>query len=298
MPLFRSLAEWPRRAADLPAVPRLRRVLLGDPAGFEVLEAINVHMRDASGALHRVDRARAREQWEALAAAYRRCGVEVAVMPAPPGLPDFCFAANPSMAVPLPDGRVEWWLSRMAHPSRRREVESHAAFARERGLALREMPDSVARFEGTGDGLFHPGRFLLHAGVGPRSDEAAWRALAEAHPGLDVLLYSLPNENFYHLDTALAPLDETRALLVREAFDARGLELAKAAFPASFEVPPEEALRFAANAHCPDGRHVLLQRGCPRTESWLHAQGLVPVPLETSEFLKSGGSVFCLKQSW
>ena len=281
-------------------MPPLDRVILGDPSGFEVREAQNIHMRDAAGALNRVDRDAALAQWRALRDAYRKVGIEVAVLDAPtaPALADFCFAANPSMVVPLPDGTKEMWLSRMAHLSRRGETEHHRRFAIERGIPVREMPPGVAKFEGTGDGLFHPGRFLLHAGIGARTDASAWAALAAAHPTLDVLLYSLANENFYHLDTALAPLDETHALLVREAFDARGLALARAAFPNVFEVPLEEAMRFAANAHSPDGRHVLIQRGCDATESWLRSRGFVAVPVETGEFLKSGGSVFCLKQSW
>ena len=41
---------------------------------------------------------------------------------------------------------------------------------------------------------------------------------------------------------------------------------------------------------------MLLQAGCPRTEKALRARGYEPVPLETGEFRKSGGSVFCLKQ--
>jgi N-dimethylarginine dimethylaminohydrolase len=298
MPLYDRASAWPRRPCDLPTVPRLTRVLLGDPEHFDVVEAINPHMRDAKGGLQRVDPVKARGEWYSLSALYAVCGIDVTVLHALPGHADFCFAANPSMVVPLPDGRRHWWLSRMAHPSRRGEVKAHAAFARARGIPTRRMPRPVVKFEGTGDGLFHPGRFLLHAGTGPRTDVKAWAALAKAYPKLDVLLYELVDERFYHLDTALAPLDETHALVVREALTRSGLALARAAFPKLFEVPMAEALRFAANAHCPDGRHVFLQRGCPRTEAWLTRQGFEPVPLETGEFVKSGGSVFCLKLSW
>jgi len=40
---------------------------------------------------------------------------------------------------------------------------------------------------------------------------------------------------------------------------------------------------------------VLLQRGCERTSAALRAAGFTVRELETSEFLKSGGSVFCMK---
>lgn len=298
MPLYEDAPAWRRRGSGPSPVRPLTRVLLADPANFDVLEAQNVHMQSPTGALHRVDRGRARRQWETLAEAYRSRGIEVSILEPHAGHADFCFVANPGLVLPLPDGTTELWLSRMRHPSRRGEERALERFGRARGMAIREMPPSIPCFEGTGDGLLHPGRFLLHAGVGPRTDRAAWEALAAAHPDLHVFLLELRDERFYHLDTALCALDAARALVVREAFDDRGYGLLREVFPTVFEVPLEEALRFAANAHCPDGRHVFLERGCTETERWLERQGFEPVPIETGEFLKSGGSVFCLKQSY
>jgi len=107
MVLVRRAAAWPRRPVELPAIPRLDRILLGDPAEFDVREAHNPHMLAANGALQRVDRERARQQWETLAGHYRKLGLEVAVLPAEPGLPDLCFTANPSLVLPLPGGGGE-----------------------------------------------------------------------------------------------------------------------------------------------------------------------------------------------
>ncbi len=298
MGTYAKLEQWKRRVEDLPRVEGLRRVLLGDPGAFQVAEAINVHMRDASGRLQRIDPSAARQEWEALAAAYRALGVEVHVLPARPELPDLCFTANPSLALPLPEKGEEIWLARMAHPSRAGEVPLHEAFFRERGLPIRTMPPQVPRFEGCGDGVLHPRRFLIHAGVGPRSDARAWEALAAAHPELEILLYRLEDPRFYHLDTALAPLDEKTALYVPEAFDRAGRALLRAAFEDAIPLSIEEALRFAANAHCPDGEHVLIQADCPQATAALRARGFLPIPLETAEFRKSGGSVFCLKMAF
>lgn len=295
MGLYRTAADWPRRAEALPAVALFRSVLLGDPAGFDVVEAQNVHMTGAGGRLHRVDREAARAQWHSLLEAYRGIGLEVELLPARPELPDAVFTANPALVLSLPDGGREAWLGRMAHPSRQPEVALHEEFLRRRGIPVRAMPAAVERFEGCGDGVLHPGRFLLHAGVGARSSERAWEVLAAAHPDLDVLVYRLQDERFYHLDTALAPLTERTALYVREAFDADGLALLQAAFPKAIEVPLAEALRFACNAHCPDRQHVLIQRGCAATVAELRRREFEPIELETGEFLKSGGSVFCLK---
>ncbi len=297
MALFARAADWPRRAADLPRVAPPDAVLLADPAHFIVEEIHNPHSAGADGAPNRVDATRARAQWDDLATAYLRLGCRVERLSAAPGLPDLCFSANPTLFLPTPAGG-DIWASRMTHASRRPEVELHRAWFRARGLAARELPETVRRFEGGGDGIPHPGRFLLHAGSGPRSERAAWEAIAAAHPQMDVLLYELGDPRFYHLDTALAALDETRCLFVPEAFDRAGLDLLRAAFADPIAIPMDEAMNFAGNAHCPDGRHVLLQRGSPRTEAALRERGFTPIPLDTGEFMKSGGSVFCLKQAF
>lgn len=296
MGLHERLSDWPRRAGDLPAIPPPLGVLLADPSEFAVLAVHNPHMTDARGELQRVDADAARTQWLQLAGAYSALGQRVELLKPEPGLPDLCFAANPSLVLPLPGG-CEAWMARMTHASRRPETEVHRRWYQRRGVAVREMPESVQRFEGGGDGIPHPGRHLLHAGVGPRSERAAWAAISAAHPALDVLLYELKDPRFYHLDTALAALTETTCLYVPAAFDDRGIALLRAAFLHALAIPRAEALNFAGNAHCPDGRHVLISRGNPGTERLLLKHGLKPVPIDTAEFQKSGGSVYCLKQS-
>jgi N-dimethylarginine dimethylaminohydrolase len=80
------------------------------------------------------------------------------------------------------------------------------------------------------------------------------------------------------------------------AFDDDGLALIHDLFERVIEAPEDEARElFACNAHCPDEEHVLIQRGCDTTTRLLRDAGFAPVELETSEFLKAGGSVFCMK---
>ncbi len=295
MPIFDTAAAWPRRALDCLPVEQSRAVLLGHPGDFEVAEAQNAHMRAADGSLQQIDPMRALEQWQALHDAYQSIGLHTHVLESGAGLADLCFTANPSLVLACPEQEREAWLAKMRHASRRPESAQHAEFHRARGVRVREMPEQVKRFEGCGDGVQHPKRFLMHAGVGPRSSGEAWDWLAEAHPELDLLRYQLVDERFYHLDTALAPLDEQTALFVPEAFDAAGRALVEAAFPQAIALPLHESLNFAGNAHCPDGQHVLIDSACTETCAALQTAGFTPIPLDTSEFRKSGGSVFCLK---
>ena len=298
MPCYSRLSDWPRRNADLPDTEQLKSVLLGHPGEFQVLEAINTHMRAADGQLNEIDLDLALRQWQRLKTAYEGIGIKTSTLPAQPGLADTCFAANPAMTLPLPDGDKHVWLARMAHSSRKPESELHRTFFEGLNFPIRRMPDRVHRFEGCGDAVLHPECFLIHGGIGPRTDPKAWQALADAYPELDILTYDLVDERFYHLDTALAPLNRNIALYVSEAFTSEGLELLQEAFPIALPLPLEEALLFAGNAHCPDGRHVLIEEACRLTQSMLTELGFKPIPIPTSEFRKSGGSVFCLKQSY
>jgi len=271
---------------------------MGDPASFAVEAEHNPHMRSEDGSLQIVQNEIACQQWQSLADAYESIGIQVATLPHRAGLVDLCFSANPALVLPMPNGKRIVWLSRMAHDSRQGEVSLHEEFFQAQGIPVRNFPSDVQLFEGTGDGILHPGRFILHAGVGPRSKANAWEHLATENPDLEVFLYELQDSRFYHLDTALVPLDESTAMAVPEAFDQKGKDLIHHLFPNAFSIPLEEALRFAGNAHCPDGKHVLLQEGNPVTEENLVERGFTPIPLQTSEFMKSGGSVFCLKLSW
>lgn len=299
MPLIAQLNAWPRRPADLPSVALAQHVLMADPASFTVKEVHNPFMAAADGRPLHIDSAIARQQWLDLFAAFRNhAGIKCVALPAVRGLADLCFTANPSLALPLPDGSTEIWIGRMAHASRKHEQSQHERYFRQLGFEPRHMPESVEKFECHGDGILHPGRFLMHVGIGPRSCKEAWEVLAAAHPQLDLLIYQLQDPRFYHLDTALAALDEDSALFVPEAFDAAGLELLHGAFPNAIALSVEEALNFAGNAFCPDKKHVFLQAGCSALQEKLQAHGFTPVPVQTSEFMKSGGSVFCLKMAY
>lgn len=276
------------------------QVLLADPAAFTVAAAQNPHMRSADGGLQQIDPEAARDQWEDLLAAFQQAGQECHVLAAAPDLPDLVFTANPSMILPPTPASEEReiWLSRMAHRSRRGEVVLHANFFRDRGFALHEFPGNVGSVEGHGDILRQPNSAQLHVGISPRSQGAAWDHLARRRSDWHFSAYELADPRFYHLDTALAILDERRALVVPHAFTHGDLDRLRRHFPEAFLLNQDEAMAFAGNAWCPDGEHVFLQSGLPRVEDWLNQQGFTPVGVETSEFRKSGGSVFCLKQAF
>lgn len=217
----------------------------------------------------------------------------------PETLHDAVFCAN--VAVPYPEQR-RVVLARMAAQSRADEPAYAAAWFEDNGYGVDRLPTGVGPFEGTGDAIWHPGRRLLWGGVGERTDRAAYDHLAEV---LDVPVLTLDptdridDDVFFHLDICFSPLDEETVLLVREVFDDEELSVIEGCFEQVIDVPYEEGRPggdYAANAHCPDGEHVLLQASATETIERLDAAGFTPVPVETSAFIEGcAGSVFCLK---
>jgi N-dimethylarginine dimethylaminohydrolase len=277
----------------LPVVPLPRQVLLASPEHFDVTYVINPHME---GKIGTVDRDEAQRQWEALRDAYGRLNLEVHTLKGERDLPDMVFCANQTLPYHTQGGERGVVLSRMHAAQRRAEVEYFRRFFREQGYETVSLPDDVAGdFEGMGDAIWHPGRYLLWGGYGYRTDVAVYEDISR-RLDLDVIALSLVDADFYHLDTCFCPFDERTVLIYPPAFDADGLALIHHVFERVLEAPEDDARqRFACNAHCPDGKHVLLQRGSTETVRQIREAGFEPVELDTSEFLKSGGSVFCMK---
>jgi N-dimethylarginine dimethylaminohydrolase len=263
-------------------------VLLCAPDHFAVVDVKNAFMEKNLG---KVDRARARGQWDALAATFRGIGLAVETLPPLPGCEDMVFTANPSFTGVSKRGKKVAVLSRMRHESRQREVAAHGEWLAAHGYDVIESP---VPFEGGGDAVWHPGRRVLWAGYGQRSVKEVYPFLAEVF-GVETLVVELKTD-FYHLDTCLCPLDRKTALVYPEAFTRPGLALVRRHFKQVIEADEADARdRFACNALAWD-KHVVIQRGCTALEGKLGKAGFEAHPVETGEFLKSGGSVYCMKQ--
>jgi N-dimethylarginine dimethylaminohydrolase len=278
--------------AAVPERPEPQRILMCTPDAFDVVDVKNAFMEGNVGT---VDREVAREQWEALRRAFEAAGHEVLTIDGAPGREDMVFAANQVLPGMGDDGRPYVVLSHMRHPSRRREVPYFRAWFEQRGYSILELPDSVDLFEGQGDAIWHPRTALLWGGYGHRTTLAAYEAISELL-GVPVIALELVHESFYHLDTAFCALAPDAALVYPGAFTAEGLEMIRRLFPRVIEVGDREASEtFACNAHALDGRTVVIQSGAAETVARLAAAGFYPVEVETGEFIKSGGSVFCMK---
>lgn len=277
-------------------LPR-HKVLFVHPRCFKIENPINVHMMDEFGVPHTVSTAVAEDQWQRLVEVYQRLGFTCHVINVDSRLPDMVFCANQTYPFLAPDGALHVLLSEMRSSFRKPEVPYFASFFAEQGYSLHRPPEgSSFCVEGMGDLLpLSQGQAIL-AGHGPRTDREAldWVSTVTGWP---VVALELPNPKFYHLDTCLSILGPGKAAAVAEGFTSTGWKLLNVIFPTLIRVPASEADApgFAGNCHCPDGHNVIIQKGNRVTVQALHQSGFAVHEVDTSEFIKAGGSVFCLK---
>ena len=294
--VYRSVDSLDFKLSDLATLPLPRHVLMTSPEHFEVEYVINPHM---VGNIGDVDQPAAMKQWTALRDTYAGLDLEVHTIAGTGGLPDMVFCANQSLPYPEPDGgsgNGGVILSRMFAPQRVPEVVHFDLYFDALGHRTHPLSShSSLSFEGMGDAIWHPRRRLLWGGHGFRTDDSVYAQISEI-ASAPVVLLALVDADFYHLDTCFSVLDERTVLIYPGAFDETGLACIHHLFERVIESPEDDARNlFSCNSHCPDERRVIIQEGCETTCRLLSEAGYIPIEVDTSEFLKSGGSVFCMK---
>lgn len=277
---------------DLRGMPLPGAVLMCAPDYFDVVDVKNPFMENQRG---KVDIPLARKQWQDLTRILESIGVEVQLIPPLPDSEDMVFCANPIFAGLDGENRRTAVTSRMRYGSRQLEVAAHAAWFEGHGYRVIPICEPGCLFEGSGDALWHPGRRLIWGGYGHRTNKEIYRQLSEIFDA-PVMLLELPTELFYHLDTCFGLLDENTALVYPAALTGAGMRLIRSLIPDVIEVDATEATQaMACNGAAFGGKYVVLQRGAPAVCRKLRERGFQVIQVETSEFIKSGGSVFCMK---
>lgn len=262
---------------------RTRRYLMCAPRHFEVTYAINPWMNTSVP----VDVERAQLQWEVLRNTYLSLGHRVELIDPLVGQPDMVFAANGGLVVA---GRA--YGAKFRFPERGAEGVAYGEWLRLSGVSVIE-PTEIN--EGEGD--FLTLRNMILAGTGFRTSLAAH---IEAADVLDrpVVSLELVDPRFYHLDTAIAVLDDGNGdtpadiAYFPDAFSRHSRRTLRDLFPDAIICTEKDASVLGLNA-VSDGRHVVLPTAAVGFAEQLRGSGYTPVPVDLSEFLKSGGSVKC-----
>ncbi|MEU8655546.1 dimethylargininase [Actinoplanes philippinensis] len=263
-------------------LPRNRTYLMCPPEHFTVEYAINPWM-DTTVA---VDSGLALKQWEQLRTTLVNLGHVVHVLDPEPGLPDMVYSANGAFSV---DGTV--YGARFKYPQRSAEALAHQAFYLAAESWRFVAPEQVN--EGEGDFAYLPGAYggIVLAGYGFRTDPAA-HAEAQEALGRPVVSLRLVDPAFYHLDTALAALDDRHVTYYPEAFSPASQRVLAQLFPDAVLADREDAEAFGLNL-VSDGRHVILNTEAVAMGRKVRDAGYLPVHVDLSELKRGGGSVKC-----
>ena len=285
----------------------MRSVLLCPPTYFDVIDMKNPYMLGESP----VDKAKAQAQWQALRTALEKAGVKIETIDPIPELEDMVFAAN-QVFVGHHEKIGKFIVpSRMRHASRQREVAPYVEWFRKHGYKVLEIELDDDYLEGGGDLIWHPclgaarapspanaptDAPRIYAGYGFRSTLGGVTRFAEAMKqfGISVVPLELVDSRFYHLDTCLCPLNSEAVLIYARAFAPKSLDALRAYWHRVHEITETEAVGFVANGIVA-GSYYLTSRITPNLQKILGRENLQPVLVETSEFEKSGGSCYCMK---
>ena len=257
--------------------PVKRTVLMCKPDYFTVVYRINPWMDPALP----TDTALALAQWQTLYDTYVGLGHDVQLIDPIDGLPDMVYAANGGFVI---DNIA--YGARFTYPQRQPEGPAYMDWFGANGFDVREP---VEVNEGEGDFLL-VGDVIL-AGTGFRSASNSHEEIGTIY-GRQVITLTLVNPSFYHLDTAIAVLDDTNIAYLPSAFDEASLEILRARYPDAVIATEEDAAILGLNSYS-DGYNVVIASRATDFEQELRARGYNPIGVDLSELLLGGGGVKC-----
>jgi N-dimethylarginine dimethylaminohydrolase len=270
------LATAPTRT-PVARTPVAKTVLMCRPEHFTVVYRINPWMDPQVP----TDTALAVRQWQTLYDTYVELGFDVQLIEPEAGLPDMVYAANGGFVI---DG-IAYGAS-FTYPERQPEGPAYMDWFRGAGFDVR-VPEEVN--EGEGDFLLVGERIL--AGTGFRSASDSHAEVARIF-GREVVTLELVNPSFYHLDTAIAVLDDTNIAYLPSAFSEEGNRVLRELYPDAILVSEEDASVLGLNSFS-DGLNVVIASRAAGFERQLRERGYNPIGVDLSELLLGGGGVKC-----
>ncbi|MEP7145912.1 MAG: arginine deiminase-related protein [bacterium] len=262
------------------------------PDYFEVNYDGNEFMKNN---INMVNKVKALDQWNDLKKVYEDLGFKVELIEPVKGLVDMVFTANQSLPFLDNDEKKNVILSKMKNVQRKDEVKYFREYYEKRNYKVTELPEYIEYFESMGDCVIDYKRNILFGGYGFRTQENTFDFISK-HTNFNVVKLKLVNHILYHLDTCLSVLNSHTAVVAATAFDDKGIDAINNHFENIIFAEEEENLKyFVCNCHCPDERNVIVQKGSVKFKEDIRKTGFSIIEVETGEFIKSGGSVFCMK---
>ncbi|OGY41591.1 MAG: hypothetical protein A2Y82_01205 [Candidatus Buchananbacteria bacterium RBG_13_36_9] len=260
---------------------RTLKFLMCQPQYFDVDYEINPWMNVGN----RPDKILAQKQWLDLKNTYLKLGAEVNLIDPIKDLSDLVFTANAGLVyenIFIP--------SQFKFRERKGEEPHFIKWFESKGYVVKRLPPSID-FEGEADRILHNDKILM--GYGFRSSLPAHKEISKILKK-EVIPLELINPNFYHLDTCLAYFDFNDTILYYpKAFSLESQEIIKKEFNNIIQVSDEEAFKYACNSiNISD--NVVINENCTDAYSKLKKYNYKIYTLNTSEFMKAGGSIKCM----
>jgi N-dimethylarginine dimethylaminohydrolase len=257
--------------------PITRTILMCKPEFFTVVYRINPWMDPALP----TDTSLAVAQWQTLYDTYVGLGFDVQLIDPIDGLPDMVYAANGGFVI---DGIA--YGANFTYPQRQPEGPAYMDWFGANGFDVR---DPAEINEGEGDFLL-VGNVIL-AGTGFRSASNSHEEVSGIF-NRPVITLKLVNPSFYHLDTAIAVLDDSTIAYLPSAFDEPSLAILRERYPGAIIVTEEDAAILGLNSYS-DGYNVVIAARAKDFERQLRERGYNPIGVDLSELLLGGGGVKC-----
>lgn len=275
-------------------------ILMVTPEYFDVVDVKNPYMKDQIG---NVKSELSHQQWRNLYAAFENWKKDSVIskletVAGSLNLEDMVFCANPFIMWTDESGNPFVLLSNMQFETRQSEVDVFEEYFNQQSIPTIRISPNI-KIEGNGDLIPHPGKRALWMGYGYRTDIDAANQLTQILKA-DIIPLKLVSERFYHLDTCFCIIDEDHVAICKEAFNEESYLKIKAVFPFVYEISLQEAKsHFALNSlimkTLSGDKFAILPLDGNELKKILIELNVKIQEVDTSEFIKSGGSVYCMK---
>lgn len=268
----------------------MKEVLLCPPTKFDVTYSINPWM-DTSVP---VNRKKAAKEHNQLTQTYKSLGLHIREIPQEEDLPDMVFTANFGVSVD-----TTFIPANFKNNERKRESIVAKDYFERAGFTIAELPKDIT-WEGQGDFLKAGDIYIM--GHGQRSDIRARGPIADilGIQEKDIVPLELKDPRYYHIDTALAPLDDKTVVINPKAFDDANLAKIRQTFSDVIETSEADNNILGCNLMVVEDKDMhtkIIVKTKGISEELKHefsVRGYQTRDIPTEEFRKAGGSVKCL----
>lgn len=259
--------------------------LFNDNCVFQVAWAINPHMKIGAACPEK-----ALQQHSSFTHALKEAGAQIITLPFVHGAYDSVFMKDSAILKRTARG-TQALLTRPRHKERHVETQHRQHTLTQYGFQV--CRQSYSPLEG-GDVVIDPYAKKAFMGFGFRSSRKAVEDLQQ-FLGMEVIPLELKNPLFYHLDVALAILNDGTALACKEAFTDESWQTLQREMgrQSLIAVAEKDARHFGLN-WVEVGNTIILGSFLPRLMEILKALGKKVRYTPLDQFQLAGGSAACL----